>query len=1013
MPSTVVMALVLLLLLPILFGEVAAATRGEATVQMLAGEQSSVSWKEVGSLVRLNCTLENSTGSPVNISWMFNGLQLPMHERHQLQDNNQLLLILDFNDEDEGDYECIVEGDEACDDTGDDFGTCQRVYRASLRLKNETLRFSQVPANQTVPLGSDALFVCRATAGGASKPRVRFAIQNGSQIVHIVESAKYLVLPNLLIVKNVTPEDCGLKYFCLADSDRMAPIQVEFGLEIFDDVTSTKKPEMTTSTAPKLTKPTTKDNFDSLVRSAIDRARAKVDRAIERTLGKLKDPVNRKSPSDILTLFRLPKETAIELTKSREIYETAYREIAGLIRAGKIPVPTGSNSTDFPNYELDPQLLALIAQLTGCQTHARDNSQCATRMCFHLRYRSFDGTCNNLDNPWYGASNTPLKRLLAPIYENGMDDPVGWQLNRTYGGFPKPSARLVSQRLLRAVEPLVDSRVSAMTMQWGQFLDHDLDFTPVDPADSTFLDGRRCNETCTNEAPCFPIPVYSDDTRIRHRPCIGFVRSSATCGSGASSLFVGSRPYFREQLNQITAYIDASNVYGSTENEARDVRELDSDRGFLREGLPTSLSNRRLLPFSTSQPVDCQIDPRKRHIPCFLAGDHRANEQLGLTAVHTLWMREHNRLARGLRSLNPHWSGDQIFFEARKIVGAMHQHLTFSHWLPVILGQAGMRQLGRYRGYNMSVDASIANVFATAAMRFGHTLINPVLHRLNASYKEIAEGSLRLHQAFFAPHRLVGEGGIDPILRGLVGRGAKQVEPTQPINTELTERLFQLAHEVALDLAALNIQRGRDHGLPGYNDWRSFCGRHRAESFDDMRWSIRDPRLRERIRLVYGHPNNVDLFAGLVAEDAVDGSLVGPTTLCLLVDQMRRLRDGDRFWYESPDQFSHLQLAQIRRTSLARVICDNADNVTAIQPDVFHLPGPGNPRLDCSRLDPGLNLEFWKECPAIDGQQCLTSSRMKREAESDDRVRLRSQVDELARQVENLSRQLQSFEGSG
>lgn len=103
------------------------------------------------------------------------------------------------------------------------------------------------------------------------------------------------------------------------------------------------------------------------------------------------------------------------------------------------------------------------------------------------------------------------------------------------------------------------------------------------------------------------------------------------------------------------------------------------------------------------------------------------------------------------------------------------QHITYSAWLPKVLGRQAMQKMGRYRGYQENVNPAISNVFATAAFRFGHTLINPILYRLNASFAEIKEGHLPLHKAFFAPHKLVQDGGIDPVLRGLLAAGVKKV----------------------------------------------------------------------------------------------------------------------------------------------------------------------------------------------------------------------------------------------
>ena len=150
------------------------------------------------------------------------------------------------------------------------------------------------------------------------------------------------------------------------------------------------------------------------------------------------------------------------------------------------------------------------------------------------------------------------------------------------------------------------------------------------------------------------------------------------------------------------------------------------------------------------------------------------------------------------------------------------QHITFAHWLPLIIGPSGMAQLGEYRGYQPATEPAVSNVFATAAMRFGHTLVNPVVRRLDTNFSSIPEGDLALHQAFFSPWRLVEEGGLDPLLRGLFSVPAKF--SNQGLASDLTERLFEVAHTVALDLGALNIQRGRDHGLPGYTAWLRWCG---------------------------------------------------------------------------------------------------------------------------------------------------------------------------------------------
>ena len=182
------------------------------------------------------------------------------------------------------------------------------------------------------------------------------------------------------------------------------------------------------------------------------------------------------------------------------------------------------------------------------------------------------------------------------------------------------------------------------------------------------------------------------------------------------------------------------------------------------------------------------------------------------------------------------------------------QHITFKHWLPKVIGLKGTSMVGAYKGYDSTTNPTIANEFATAAFRFGHSLVQSVLFRLNDSFHPIGEGNLPLHKAFFTPHRLLEEGGVDPILRGLFGSAAKKRMPGEFLNSELMEKLFVMANTVGKDLAALNIQRGRDHGLPFYNYYRELCGMERATTFRELRGDIKHRGTRNKLETIYGHP---------------------------------------------------------------------------------------------------------------------------------------------------------------
>ncbi|XP_072490423.1 peroxidasin homolog isoform X2 [Notamacropus eugenii] len=852
------------------------------------------------------------------IAWTKGGSQLSVDRRHLVLSSGTLR-ISGVALHDQGEYEC-----QAVNIIGSQMVSVHLTVQPRV-----TPVFASVPRDMTVEVGTNVQIPC--SSQGEPVPVITW----NKDGVQVTESGKFHISSEgFLTINDVGPADEG-RYECIARNT--------IGYSSVSMVLSVNVPDVSR-------------NGDPFVATSIVEAIATVDRAINSTRTHLFDSRPR-SPNDLLALFRYPRDPyTVEQARAGEIFERTLQLIQEHVQHGLM---VDLNGTSYHYNDLvSPQYLSLIANLSGCTAHRRVNN--CSDMCFHQKYRTHDGTCNNLQHPMWGASLTAFERLLKSVYENGFNLPRGINPNRLYNEYPLPMPRLVSTTLIGTESITPDEQFTHMTMQWGQFLDHDLDSTVVALSQARFSDGQHCSSVCTNDPPCFSIMIPPNDPRVRNGArCMFFVRSSPVCGSGMTSLLMNS-VYPREQINQLTSYIDASNVYGSSDHEAQEIRDLASHRGLLRQGI-VQRSGKPLLPFATGPPTECMRDENESPIPCFLAGDHRANEQLGLTSMHTLWFREHNRIATELLKLNPHWDGDTIYYETRKIVGAEIQHITYNHWLPKVFGEVGMKMLGEYQGYDPSVNSGIFNAFATAAFRFGHTLINPLLYRLDENFEPIPQGHLPLHKAFFSPFRIVNEGGIDPLLRGLFGVAGKMRVPSQLLNTELTERLFSMAHTVALDLAAINIQRGRDHGIPPYHDYRVYCNLSSASTFEDLRNEIKNPDIREKLRGLYGSPLNIDLFPALMVEDLVPGSRLGPTLMCLLSTQFKRLRDGDRLWYENPGVFSPAQLTQIKQTSLARILCDNSDNITHVQRDVFRVAEFPHGYGSCDEI-PKVDLRMWQDC---------------------------------------------------
>ncbi|XP_076171397.1 peroxidasin [Ptiloglossa arizonensis] len=966
-------------------------------------------------------------GDPApEIMWMRDSNEVSADgSRYVIQDDGTLV-ISDATEQDTGEYECVARSEMG--------STKSRKARAVINV-SPSLRFVRLPESQTVQVGTDVSFACQVE--GHPSPRVhwwrdneplglggRFVIKENGNVLRILavkesDAARYVcraqnsngyaeTSADLKVVDTINgppkmtyePRDleaepgaiievpCRVegvpkpmiqwkKDGTAVEGDR-ARISRGGSLYLYN-VTSADAGryecsavnEYGRATAQALVRVRQPEATDVLVIRAFKDAREEIDRAINNTLTNLFSGDRTTQRVNPFRLARFPDAVGRAAARPAEIFERTLVNIRRMVNAG-----IAANTTNEFRYEevLTPEQVKEIEKLSGCTGH-RQRQNC-TNMCFHNKYRSIDGSCNNLLHPTWGSSYTGFHRVLQPIYENGFSSPVGWERGRRYYGYPKPAARLISTTLVSTHNVTPDVRITHMVMQWGQFLDHDLDHS-LPAVSSESWDGIDCKKSCDNAAPCFPMEVPPGDPRIDNRRCIDFIRTSAVCGSGMTSVLWGSFTP-REQLNQLTSYLDASQVYGYDDDLARDLRDFSTDHGLLREG-PTIPGHKPLLPYASGQFVDCRRNQLESSINCFVAGDIRANEQVGLLAMHAIWLREHNRIARELREINPHWNGEKLYQEARKIVGAEMQFITYQQWMPHVFDGTVEEILGPYRGYNPNLDASVSNVFATAALRFGHTLIQPRLERLNESFQSIPQGPLLLRDAFFAPWRLVEEGGVDPLIRGMFATPAKLKLPEQNLNSELTEQLFRTAHAVALDLAAMNIQRGRDHALPGYLEWRRFCNMSRVETFEDLASDIRSAKVRQKLRELYGHPGNMDVWVGSVLEDQLPNAKVGPLFKCLLLEQFRRTRDGDRFWYESPTVFKPEQLAQIKQTTLARVLCDNGDNIRRIQPNVFLLSEDDNKYVDCDEI-PRVDLRIWSDCCDGCEDHSNTISRSRRSA---------------------------------
>jgi len=564
--------------------------------------------------------------------------------------------------------------------------------------------------------------------------------------------------------------------------------------------------------------------------------------------------------------------------------------------------------------------------------------------------RSLDGRGNNELHPSWGRANTLYLRLAPPDYRDGI--------SRMEGG---PSPRYVSNRVFNdgGQNLFSENGVSQWGWVWGQFIDHDIGLRNEQPGESAPIAFN------TND----PLEAFTDDLGA-----IAFSRTPAAPGTGVATP--------RQQVNTLSSFIDASNVYGVDSARLAWLRLGPVDSS----GAPLMLTDDGYLPRVTAR-GDPTTAPAMDLMGALVgmpnravvAGDVRANENIALTALHTLFAREHNRIVAALPS---YLTAEERFQIARRVVGAEIQYITYTQFLPAL----GI-QLEPYRGYQPSVNPALSNEFAVVGYR-AHSMIHGEFdttvpagtytdEELSAfaAQQIIVERTaadvtltIPLNAAFGNPD-LLQQVGLGPVLQSLAER---QYKNDEQVDNTLRSILFQVpkpgipdptvcgapvvnpdCFTGVSDLPAIDIARGRDHGIPSYNDLRRAYGLAPKTSFidvtgeatqrfpprlngndpaildfvelrdadgtllvpgsaeaeDEAVTGIRSSTLAARLKAAYGSVDRLDAFVGMVSEQHLKGTEFGELQLAIWTKQFAALRDGDRFYYLNDPALHAIELA--------------------------------------------------------------------------------------------------------
>lgn len=517
------------------------------------------------------------------------------------------------------------------------------------------------------------------------------------------------------------------------------------------------------------------------------------------------------------------------------------------------------------------RILGRIVSMEKSMTKLEDQMNNLQPDNFYFNWRSYDGSGNNFTYPEYGKNNTQLLRQSSPSYADGSS-------SLAERGLSNPNPRIISNLLCKTDQNIPNSfNLTDMMWIWGQFLDHELDLTETQTGA-----GKETANMITPTQLEDPNEDFPDRTILFDR----------------SKFIINTDP--RQHPNNLSAYIDGANVYGFNSDRAYALRRLDGSGKLLTT---VSDNGEILLPYNINELPNAQPNGTNPE-DFFIAGDIRANENIFLTAIHTLFVREHNRLCDVIVANNPINKDEYIYQYARKLVIGMMNCITYNEFLPYLLGS-----FPAYDGYDETINAGIKIEFSTVGYRLGHSMLSSVL-------KTSQTDTILLRNAFFNPSYVQTNGIDNLLLGGTLGL-------MQKMDTRVVEdvRSFLFGNPTAqnlLDLPALNMQRGRDHGIPDYNTLRSAYGLPKYTSFNQI---TSDTVVSNGLESLYDTIDDIDPWIGGLAEDPVSNSSnVGPLFDKIIRDQFMRLRAGDRYYYKNDQSMTAEDIKLIESSKLGKII---------------------------------------------------------------------------------------------
>uniref|UniRef100_A0A8C1RBK6 NAD(P)H oxidase (H2O2-forming) n=1 Tax=Cyprinus carpio TaxID=7962 RepID=A0A8C1RBK6_CYPCA len=508
----------------------------------------------------------------------------------------------------------------------------------------------------------------------------------------------------------------------------------------------------------------------------------------------------------------------------------------------------------------------------------------------------YDGWYNNLADHDRGAADAALVRLFPAQYTDGV------YLPRQEPHLPNP--RQISNIATSGQSGLMSYRNrSVLSVAFGYHVWSEISESRRPGCPPEFMHIKVQKED----------PVFGSNSS--QPVLLQFQRAEWDPSTGNSP----NNP--RTQVNHVTAWIDGSSIYGSSSSWCDALRVFS--RGLLASGSSQDMPRRSSSGYLMWSTPDPSTSPGSQELYEF--GNAWANENIFTVTEGIIWFRYHNYLASKLHEEHPSWSDEELFQNARKKVIATFQNIAFYEWLPAFLG----KPVTSYPGYQKYVDPGISAEFEAAAVRFGLTLAPPGVYKRNRTchYKSAVNNDaskspgLRLCNTFWNRNNpnLQSSQDVDELIMGMASQIAEREDNI--IVEDLRDYMYGPLRFSRSDAVALTIQRGRDFGLPSYNQIRESLNMQPVNSWNEINPKLNNTQVLELAELYENDTSRLDLFVGGLLESQ-EGP--GPVFSTIILDQFERIRNADRFWFENKQNglFTEEEIQAIRNTTFHDVLLD-------------------------------------------------------------------------------------------